>query len=69
MPWCICDETKYFMTTIASGKFNTNCEVDYSTAHVLSYLVVGMNALNFIIVSGSFFSKKKIFSLRNPQRK
>jgi hypothetical protein len=28
---------------ITSGNFNRNCDVDYSTAHVLSYLVAGMN--------------------------
>jgi hypothetical protein len=34
----------FFMTTITSRNFfNTNCDVDYSTAHVLSYLVAGLN--------------------------
>jgi hypothetical protein len=31
------------MTTITSGNFNTKCDVDYSTAHILSYLVAGLN--------------------------
>jgi hypothetical protein len=32
------------MTTSKSGSFfNTNCDADYSTAHILSYLVAGLN--------------------------
>jgi hypothetical protein len=33
------------MTTVTSGNFfNTDCDVvDYSTAHILSYLVAGLN--------------------------
>jgi hypothetical protein len=34
----------FSMTTITSGNFfNTNCDVDYSTAHILSYLGAGLN--------------------------
>jgi hypothetical protein len=48
---------------------NMNCDVvDYLMAHILSYLLQAwmISALNSIIVC-SFF--RKIFSLRNPQRK
>jgi hypothetical protein len=32
------------MTTITSGNFNMNCDVvDYSMAHILNYLVAGLN--------------------------
>jgi hypothetical protein len=32
------------MTTITSSNFNMNCViVDYSMAHILSYLVAGLN--------------------------
>jgi hypothetical protein len=32
------------MTTITSGSFfNTNCDVDYLMAYILSYLVAGLN--------------------------
>jgi D-ribose pyranose/furanose isomerase RbsD len=32
------------MTTITFDNFNKNCDVvDYSTAHILSYLVAGLN--------------------------
>jgi hypothetical protein len=58
------------MTTIMSGSFfTTNFDVvDYSTAHILSYLVAGLNDndLNSIIVCGFF---REIFCLWNPQRK
>jgi hypothetical protein len=35
----------FSMTTIMCGNFfNTNCDlVDYSTAHILSYLAAGLN--------------------------
>jgi hypothetical protein len=32
------------MTTITSGNFiNTNCDVDYSVAHIISYLIAGLS--------------------------
>jgi hypothetical protein len=32
------------MITITSGNINMNCgDVDYSAAHILSYLVAGLN--------------------------
>jgi hypothetical protein len=34
----------FSMTTIMSGNFfNTSCDVDYWTAHILSYLNAGLN--------------------------
>jgi hypothetical protein len=50
------------MTTITFGNFNTNCDaVDYSIAHILSYLIAGLmiSALSPIIVFGFF---RKSFS-------
>jgi hypothetical protein len=57
------------MANITSENFfNANCDVDYSTAYILSYLVACLNdyCFNYIIVC-DFFGK--IFSLRNPQTK
>jgi hypothetical protein len=52
------------MNTITFGKFfNTNCVVDYLTAHILSYLVADSQ---FHYCSPIFRRNR---SLRNPQRK
>jgi hypothetical protein len=41
----LCPVNQVFsMTSIMSGNFfSTNCDVDYSMAHILSYLVTGLN--------------------------
>jgi hypothetical protein len=59
------------MTTVTSGNsFNTNCDVvDYSTAHILSYLVVCLNdqCSQFHYYLRLF--RENIYSLRSLQRK
>jgi hypothetical protein len=58
------------MTTITSlNFFNTNCDVvDYLMAHIFSYVVAGLNdECSKFHYFCSFF--RKIFSLRNPQKK
>jgi hypothetical protein len=55
------------MTTITSGNFfNMNYDVDYSTAHIFSYLVAGLNDYRSQVhYCLRFFGE--IFSLRNPK--
>jgi hypothetical protein len=47
------------MTTITSGNFfNANCDVvDYSTAHILTYLVAGLNELSIPLLFVAFLEK------------
>jgi hypothetical protein len=59
------------MTVITSGNFfSTNCDVDYSKARVLSYLVAGLivsnSAFNSNTVCGFF---AKVSSLSKPKQR
>jgi hypothetical protein len=57
------------MTTIMSGNFfNTNCDVDCSTAHILSYLIAGLTDLGSQFHYCLQLFQKNLFLKESPKK-